>query len=73
MTQEMRAILEDRISVMYSREKKGGLYHAVDNEVDPSKTLCGKPVFMWEETKLGLGNVDCVVCKRILRKRGGES
>lgn len=71
---------KDRYDVMFSPQAwKGGdntgQNHAVDNEKDSSKTLCGKPVHpnnegMWEGTGLGLENVTCLICRRILEKRG---
>lgn len=67
--------MRDRYDVVYSPYAwKGGgntrQNHAVDNEKDSSKTLCGKPVFMWEETGLGLEEVTCLICRGILKKRG---
>ena len=44
--------------------------HVVDNEKDPSKTLCGKPVLLWVKAGLSLENVTCIICRRILKKRG---
>lgn len=66
---------KDRYSVLYSPDAwksvdNPGQNHAVDDEKDPSKTLCGKPVLMWEGTGLGLKNVTCLICRKILEKRG---
>lgn len=67
--------MRDRYDVMFSpHARKGGnrtgQNHAVDNEKDPSKTLCGKTLTMWVRTELGLENVTCLICRRILEKRG---
>jgi len=67
--------MRDRYDIVYSPYAwKGGddtgQNHAVDNEKDSSKTLCGKPVLMWEGTGLGLEEVTCLICRGILEKRG---
>ena len=67
--------MRDRYDVLYSpyaykSVDEPGQNHAVDNEKDPSKTLCGKSVFMWEGTGLGLKEVTCLICRGILEKRG---
>ena len=66
---------KDRYDVMFSpHARKGGdktgQNHAVDNEKDPSKTLCGKPLSMWVRTGLELEKVTCLICRGILKKRG---
>ena len=63
----------NKISVIFSSwvwtsGDEKGVNHA---EIEGAgKTLCGKSTLTWEGTGLSLKNVNCIVCRKRLKKLG---
>ena len=63
----------DKICVVYSpqmwtRGDEKGANHAEIE--DAGRTLCGKSTTGWDGTGSGLKNVNCIICRKKLKKMG---